>query len=591
VILIITAVVLATAGVLGLTMRGGEDDAQRSASDSAVARRGDFEITVPTNGELTAMEQIEIRNRLDQRAVITEIVDEGTWVKPGDVLLRMNDDELRNKVKDAVDEVNVAEADAVAAESDLQITQKERESEIAKTTLDRQTAELALKGWEEGTDKSMRLELKLAVETAEKNMSRLSDRFAESGKLLEKKFISLDEFKQDEIAMIEARAELEKAKLEFEVYEKYKSLEERSKLQSELEQADGEQERTVQRFDAKVRQAESELASKRYQLESKRDRLKQYEQQLSYCTVTSPREGLVVYYSSLQSGGMGRGGDEGAPTVGTELPPNRTVIVLPNTSKMIAAVKVSEALSGNIKPGQKATVTSDAQPDLSLPGEVLTVGVLAESGGWRDPNRRDYTVRILLDGGNQHGLKPSMRCKADIFVERVSNALHVPIQAVFRNGPVSFVYVPQRGGYAQRKVSVGRTSELYIEIVDGLEEGQKVLLREPQPEEVLSRVTIPKGQGGSAGANGSGQGDGAPAAALMETGAPGMNAAPVEPVNGPTNGPAAGEGGPPTNSDDQGPSRRSRGPRPEGGDRPRQRDGDSAKPGEAPAAPAATGSG
>ena len=106
-ILVVVAVVVAAAGILGLTMRGGGEGGRRASSDLSSVRRGSFDITIPTSGELTAQDQIEIRNRLDKRAVITEIVPEGTWVKPGDVLLRLNDDELRNEVNDAIDEVNV----------------------------------------------------------------------------------------------------------------------------------------------------------------------------------------------------------------------------------------------------------------------------------------------------------------------------------------------------------------------------------------------------------------------------------------------------------------------------------------------------
>jgi hypothetical protein len=159
---------------------------------------------------------------------------------------------------------------------------------------------------------------------------------------------------------------------------------------------------------------------------------------------------------------------------------------------MIASVKVPEALSGTIRPGQRAMITSDANANSALSGEVLSVGVLAESGGWRDPNRRDYTVKILLKDGYDLGLKPSMRCKAEIYVGRVSDALHVPIQSVFRNGPINYVYVPQSGGYAQKKVTIGRASELYIEIKDGLTEGQVVLLREPATEEIVFRLPVPK---------------------------------------------------------------------------------------------------
>ncbi|MCI0363153.1 MAG: HlyD family efflux transporter periplasmic adaptor subunit [Phycisphaerales bacterium] len=495
-------VALGLSGVVALTMRrGASSNEAGGGSDIATARRGEFQISLPVSGELAAMNQIEIRNRLDTQAIITEIVAEGKWVNTGDVLLKLNDDELRNKVKDGIDEVNVAEAAAIAAASELDITIKERESELAKADLAIRLAELAWKSWEEGEDISKRKELALAVETARKNAERLRDRFKASAALLEKKYISLDEYKQDEIAMIEANAELDKAVLDVELYEKYQYEQDKAKKSSDLEQAKAERDRTQQSLDAKVRSAQSALDSKKYQLESKRERLRLQEQQLTYCTQVAPSPGLVVYTSSLD-GGFRWGGDDGPPQVGTQIYPNQTVIVLPDTSKMVAAVKVSESLSGQIKVGQFATVTSDAIPDRVLEGEVQSVGVLAESGGWRDPNRRDYTVKILLYGIEDLGLKPAMRCKANIYVGRVEEALHIPVQAVFQSGSTAYVYVPQGTGYAQRKVTLGRSSELFTEVVEGLNEGDAILLREPEASEIVSRIELPKGRRGEGGPRG-----------------------------------------------------------------------------------------
>jgi HlyD family secretion protein len=157
---------------------------------------------------------------------------------------------------------------------------------------------------------------------------------------------------------------------------------------------------------------------------------------------------------------------------------------------MTANVKVSESLSGRIRQGQRALIRSDAMPTDTIQGEVLGVSVLAEGGGWRDPNRRDYTVRILLSDAPA-GLKPSMRCKAEVFVDHVDSVLSVPIQSIFRKGPLTFVYVPSGSGYAQQKVSIGRSSELKIEVLDGLEAGDTVLLREPPTEEIVSRLEVP----------------------------------------------------------------------------------------------------
>lgn len=472
--IIVVVMVLAAAGIF---LRNGSSASERgSQADYFRVRRGGFDITLPVSGELAALKQIDIRNNLDGRAIITEIVAEGTFVHAGDVVLRLNDEEVRNKLREAQDKVNVAESALIAAQAKLEIEIKARDLAV-------QLAELALKAWQEGEAKTKLEELQLAVQTAQKEHQRLFDRYEQSKELVKQKFISEDELRRDEIAMMQAEFDLAKAKNELMVYQEYQFYQDQAQKLSDLEQARIERE-------AEIRSARSDVDSKQFQLDSAREKLAELQQQLAYCTVTAPAPGLVVYYSSTQSGGMGR--NEGRPPmVGTELSRNEPVIIIPDTSKMVAAVKVSEALVGQIQIGQRATITCDAIPDQAITGRVQSVGVLAESGGWRDPNRRDYTVKILLNNGVDLGLKPAMRCKASIQIGRVEDALHVPIQAVFRNGPLSYMYVPQGGGFAQKKVITGRSSELYIEITEGLEEGETVLLRQPAPEEVVSRLPVP----------------------------------------------------------------------------------------------------
>jgi len=487
---VVIVAVLAIVVAAIVRMRADAAD-ERSVADTARVRKGVFDITIPVSGELAALRQIEIRNKVDGRAVINEIVAEGSNVEPGDVILRLNDDEIKDKWRQAKDKVNTANASYVTAEAELTNTKNERDAELAKAEATIKLADLALKAWASGEDPSKHQELQLALETTEKDYTRLEERFVESAKLLERKFISLDEYKRDEISMIEARSKLAQARLDLEAYEKYQSLHDRAEKESDLEQAKLDRKSVEDKYKAMVQSAEIEVESEKFQLESAKDDLKRLDEQLTYCVVTAPAAGLVVYTASTQQGGMGR--NEGRPpVVGTELSKNESVMILPDVSQIVASVKVSEARSGTIRPGQRATIISDANPGRSLAGEVLSVGVLAESGGWRDPNRRDYTVKILLKDGYDLGLKPSMRCTAEIYVGRVSDALHIPIQAVFRNGPLNYVYVPQGGGYAQKQVTVGRSSELYIEVKEGLSEGDIVLLREPATEEIVYRLPTPK---------------------------------------------------------------------------------------------------
>jgi multidrug efflux pump subunit AcrA (membrane-fusion protein) len=456
-------------------------------TDLYTVRRGTFDMSVPSSGELAALSQIEIRNNLDTRATIEEIVKEGMTVKAGDVILRLADEDILNKIKDAEDAVKNAEAASITAQSNLDIRESSSQSELDKADLKVMLAELALQAWKEGEVKSTRQQLATAEETADINYNRLSERFEESKKLFDQKFISYDEFQGDRIAKIEAEAKLERAKLDIEVYEKYDHVKDKAQKESDVDQAKAERERIAERHKAELETVRAEVASKKHQLESRRERLEDLQEQLTFCTVEAPSGGLVVYASSLEQHRWSRG-DTGGLQVGSELHKNELVMVLPDTSVMTANVKVNEALSGLIVPEQQAVVKLDAVPEAALSGEVISIGVLAESGGWRDPNRRDYTVKIKLTDGDGLGLKPSMRCQAEIFVGRVEEALHIPMQAIFHDGAAAFVYVPDGAGFAQRKVVIGRTSDTYVEIISGLEENELVLLREPRPEEIMARL-------------------------------------------------------------------------------------------------------
>ena len=488
-----TATMLSLGALLAAAPAGcGKEPATEpavAARDTHTVALGSFDMVLPVSGELAAQQQVEIRNKLETRAVITEIVAEGTRVSKGDVLVRLAQEEIQDKIKDAKDKVNTTNSSAIAAQQSLAIKQGERQSELDKAGVAVRIAELALQGWQEGEVVNKRQQLQLAVETAGINYDRLKGRFEESAKLLKDRYIAKDEFEKDRIAMIEAEAKVKQAALDLEVYEKYTYYQDEAKKKSDLDQARAERARVEEKFDAELVKAQADLESAQFQLQSAKDRLASLETQLGYTTMVAPIDGLIVYATSIDSSNGGRGGgDAQPPQVGTELRPNELVILLPDTTRMVANLKVSEALSGRIRPGQRVTVFSDALPNRPIGGSVTTVSVLAASGGWRDPNRREYTVKTALEADPEFGLKPAMRCKAEILLGRVDGVLNIPVQAVFRQGPVAFVYVADGAGYAQRQVDLGRASELQVEVTKGLVAGDKVLLREPKSFEVATKL-------------------------------------------------------------------------------------------------------
>lgn len=455
--------------------------------ETALARTMNFEVTTTATGDLQAAKQLEIRNPLDQQTTITEIVKEGSRVKMGDVIVKLNTQQIEQQIAQEQLAVESARANMAVADNALMIQQSDNESAMRKATLDLEVAKLDLRQWAEGEVKSKRQALDLALEKAERETQRLKEKFDRSKSLNAEGFLSTDEMKRDELAYLEADASLKTATLDKEVYNGIQHAKDQKVKESTVEEAQASLDRTAALNKSKLESRKAELNNGKETLRLREANLEKYTKELSSATIKAPQDGLVVYASSLERDRFG--GQGTTIDVGQQVSPNALILALPDVTEMVAAVRVHESLAGRIRPEMSAVVKVDAMGGRSVPGRVMSVGVIAESGGWRDPNLREYTVRVRLDFPDPGSvLKPSMRCEAEITLDRVTDALAVPVQAVFSEGLVRYVLTPVRDKYVKTPVKVGRRSERFIEILAGIGDGQTVLLRVPKAGELVDRT-------------------------------------------------------------------------------------------------------
>jgi HlyD family secretion protein len=292
--------------------------------------------------------------------------------------------------------------------------------------------------------------------------------------------------KRDKLEYDDAVRALEKADLAQKIFEKYEIPSMRASKQSDVDQAREELERVEEQSKIELKSKESERVTSQRKLDTNVEHLAKLRRQLERSTILAPADGLVVYATSMEQNRRGR--DDGPLSIGRQVYPNEPLIILPDTSVMVATVRVHETLGSRIREGIPATVKVDAVGGRTFNASVLSIGILAESSGWRDPNLREYTVKLALNNPDNLALKPSMRCEAEIIMGSVENALALPIQAVHNDGMLRYVHVqadPGSSKYVRRPVKLGRISESLGEVVAGLQEGERVLLRKPSPGEVL----------------------------------------------------------------------------------------------------------
>ncbi len=486
-LMLVAGIAVVAAGVGAVSMTSGSG-AATTAIDLHRVSEQTFEIKIVATGELEALEQTELRSELESSVSITQLIEEGTRVSEGDILVELNAESIKTSIEDELLKVETARSDLVAAENGYEIQVNENDASLRKAELKLDLAQIELRKWEEGDLVKKLEDLDLAIDQAERRLEQRKEAYEQSQRLFDRGFLASDQLKNDEIAYIDSQAALKTAKSNKWVYETFEMDKQRKKLTSDVEEAEAEVDRVLRQNASRLANKEADRTNKRRQLQIREERLAKLNEQLECSVVRAPTEGLVVYGSTAQQSRRGWSSD-GPLQIGRTVRPNELLIVLPNTQQMVASVRVHEANAGRIKPGQRATLRVDAIRDLAFTAEVMEIGVLAESGGWRDPNLREYTVKLLIeDAAAVQALKPSMRCEAEIIVDQVEDAIAVPAQAVFREGRISFVHTQQGDRrYERTPVKVGRRSSLFAEILSGVEPGDRVLLREPAPGELLRK--------------------------------------------------------------------------------------------------------
>ena len=485
------AVLGLTVGALLLTTSDAKE-VDTSTPDTRRAERTDFDVTVHATGELKARDELKVRNIIQGRStMILEIVNEGEFVEEGDIIARLESAKIEEAIEEQENQVETAKNEVVKAEANLSIKKSELEGKLRDAELKLEAAEIDLQKWREGELPKKRRELELDIEKAKRRLTQAKEKVEEAKKLFERGFLAKNELDSDEISLLEAEAGLEIAKINSNVFENYERLKTEQERVSAVDSARDNIERVTQQNTVEFNQLDTGRAFAAQNLRARELRLEVLREQLTQTVVRAPRAGLVV----LGTTGGNRWGRGDPLKVGDEVKENTLLVTLPNTDSMLAEVKIHESWAGKLTPGQPVAIRVDAIRDRTFTGRVETVGVLAESGGWRDPNRREYPVRIAIDIPEDAPLlKPTMGCSAEIVLDRAEDVLAVPAQAVHYVKGDAHVYVPAGSGkWTKRSVEVDRRSATHAEILAGLEPGETVLLRDPAPGELTAPSPGPPG--------------------------------------------------------------------------------------------------
>ncbi len=214
--------------------------------------------------------------------------------------------------------------------------------------------------------------------------------------------------------------------------------------------------------------------------EKEKERFDRYEEQLDKCKIYAPQDGMVAYAT-----GDGR---RGGTTIeeGAFVRQRQNILTLPSLNKMQVQTAVHESVLDQVRVGLPVTIRVDAFPDRSYKGTVKSVAVLPDQGGWLASDTKVYKTVVTIDEEVQQ-LKPGMTAVVEIDIETLRDVISVPIQAIVQRGSNNWCYVDEGGRPTRRTVVLGKTNDKFVEIKDGLQEGERVILN---PSAIVSEQEL-----------------------------------------------------------------------------------------------------
>jgi HlyD family secretion protein len=469
-------VVVIVAVVMALQWLVSSGSADSTTELFAPVERGRLMISISESGAVKSRQQIIIKSEVEGRPTILYLIDEGTDVKKGDLLVELDASDLEESKISQQITVQNAEASLVSAETDLGVTKSQSDSDVASAELDYSFAQLDLEKYIEGEYPNELKQAESDIALAQEELEQAKNDCEGSRKLEAQGYITQNELKSDELALKRAEISLTRANNALRLLQEYTHKRKLAKLESDVEQMKAALERVKSKAAAEVVQAQANLRAKQSEYDRQKAKLEKTIDQIAKCRIVSPVDAMVVYSTT---GKADRRGNTEPLAEGQEIRERQELIYLPTASAMSAEIKIQESSLRKVAVGMPVKITVDALPDKTFYGKVSKIGLLPDAQSmWMNPDLTVYSTEINLQGDMQ-GLRPGMTCRAEIIVDRYEDALYLPIQAVTRVDGKPTVYVQNGGGSEARAIETGLDNNRFIRVISGLDEGEMVSLAPP----------------------------------------------------------------------------------------------------------------
>lgn len=195
-------------------------------------------------------------------------------------------------------------------------------------------------------------------------------------------------------------------------------------------------------------------------------KLQQVEDQLHFAKVVAPRDGTVLTVPVVEGQVIIAAASVNSGT---------TLMTIADLRKLLVQTHINQVDVARLELSQPVKLRAESLKDLEMEAAITFIAPVATITN----NVKGFDVQAMIDKPNPR-LRPGMTVNMTVPIARADDALSVPISAVFRGeGNKKIVYVRKGETTEKREVKIGVTNIEHAQILQGVSEGEEILLVEP----------------------------------------------------------------------------------------------------------------
>ncbi|MDX1768614.1 efflux RND transporter periplasmic adaptor subunit [Arenibacter troitsensis] len=396
--------------LVGYTLFGNTADEDVAITTKVV--KGDFvnEVIISGEAQSTSLKKIngpdDIRKFKLRDVKIQDLIPEGSLVKEGDYVGRLDPSEVNEQILDAQLNLETAQSKYTQEQLDTTLTLKQERTAIKDLLFDIQENKLELKQSIYEPPATIK-KLEINIERLERDLKEKTEDY----KIKEQKAMA---------KMVEVGTEVSKIS---------KMLEELRNLQKSF-------------------------------------------------TIHSDANGMVTYAKNW---------DGSKRKVGSSISMwDPAIATLPDLTKMESKTYANEVDIRKIKKDLPVIIGFDAFPDVTVKGTITNVANVGEEK--RGSDIKLFQVLVNFDENNEN-VRPGMTTSNRILIHKEEEVLMVPLEAIFSQDSISFVYAKSGLSIDKKEIEMGESNLDVVIIKKGLNENDVVYLSKPdglEEKDILS---------------------------------------------------------------------------------------------------------